>query len=360
MQEYSIADAYAQVNDRKKVLEYARKFTDPSYRDLLYSLLAQQMLKNNDLVTSEYLIKQALDSAKTRMLSFDSSRIAATANPRQSNGNLQNSYYSYKTTYAKVLFKKGKVAEAYTEVKEAYNHSTKDNVELNDFYMTVLLSLNKMNEALPLMENAIRLGLASQDVKSKLKGAYVAVHGSEDGFTGYKEKLEQELYEKTREKVTKLIIDKPSLDFTLTDVSGVPVSLHDLKGKTVVLDFWATWCGPCKKSFPAMQLAVDKYKDDPNVKFLFIHTWERGNLDPAIDAKKYITDHHYSFEVLVDRKNPETGINKVVSDYGVSGIPTKFVIDGSGVIRFEFSGFYAGDDAALAEISSMIEMCKKS
>ena len=109
-----------------------------------------------------------------------------------------------------------------------------------------------------------------------------------------------------------------------------------------------------------MQLAVDKYKNDPNVKFLFIHTWERGKLDPAVDAKKYITDHHYSFEVLVDRKDPQTGINKVVSDYGVSGIPTKFVIDPNGVVRFVFTGFSGGDDAALAEISSMIEMCKKS
>ena len=360
MQQYSIADAYAQVNNKKKVLEYAKRFTDPMSRDMLYGILAEQMLKNNDLVTSEYLVRQAVDSAKMRMLNFDSSKIAIGGDPRRSFANFQNSYYSYLAIYAKVLFKQGKVAEAYTDAKEAYDHGNKKNADLNDFYTTVLLTMGKMKEALPLMEDAIKQGLASQEVKGKLKDAYLAVYGSEAGFASYKEKLEQELYDHTKEKVAKLIVEKPSFDFTLTDVNGTPVSLHDLKGKTVVLDFWATWCGPCKKSFPAMQLAVDKYKNDPNVKFLFIHTWERGKLDPAVDAKKYITDHHYSFEVLVDRKDPQTGINKVVSDYGVSGIPTKFVIDPNGVVRFVFTGFSGGDDAALAEISSMIEMCKKS
>lgn len=360
MQQYSIADAYAQINDRKKVLEYAKKFTDLMYLGQLNSILAEQMLKNNDLATAEYLIKPALDSARLRMQNFDSTKLVPGANARRSYGSLQSMYYSYLTTYARVLFKQGKINEAYNDAKEAYDHSNKGNIELNDFYTTVLLSMNKMQEALPLMETAIKHGVASEDVKSKLKNAYTAVHGSENGFTAYKEKLDQELYDTIKGKVAKMIINKPSFDFTLTDVNGRPVSLHDLKGKTVILDFWATWCGPCKKSFPAMQLAVDKYKDDPNVKFLFIHTWERGKLDPAVDAKKYITDHNYSFEVLVDRKDPGTGINKVVSDYGVTGIPTKFIIDGNGAIRFQFTGFNAGDDAALAEISSMIEMCKKS
>jgi len=123
----------------------------------------------------------------------------------------------------------------------------------------------------------------------------------------------------------------------------------------VILDFWATWCGPCKRSFPAMQMAVNKFKDNPNVQFLFIHTWEKGEADATAAAKKYIDDNKYSFQVLMDLKD-ETGSNKVVEGFGISGIPTKFILDKNGNIRFRITGFSGGDDAAVAELSAMIDM----
>src|SRR5690606_41666590 len=80
---------------------------------------------------------------------------------------------------------------------------------------------------------------------------------------------------------------RPAPGFSLKDLDGKEVSLEDLKGKVVVLDFWATWCAPCIKSFPAMQMAVDKYKEDPEVAFLFINTWERQE-DPAAAVKQFM------------------------------------------------------------------------
>jgi thiol-disulfide isomerase/thioredoxin len=58
-------------------------------------------------------------------------------------------------------------------------------------------------------------------------------------------------------------------------LNGNEVSLEQFKGKIVIIDFWATWCGPCLQSFPGLQTSVDKYKDNNDVKFLFINTWER-------------------------------------------------------------------------------------
>jgi thiol-disulfide isomerase/thioredoxin len=145
-------------------------------------------------------------------------------------------------------------------------------------------------------------------------------------------------------------------NFSLKDLDGNLVSLKDLKGKIIVLDFWSTWCVPCKKSFPAMQLAVNAHKNDPSVKFLFIHTWETTKT-PVEDVKKYMAQSGFKFEVLMDLKD-SAGHNAAVEAYGVSAIPAKFIIDKTGNIVFKLTGFTGTDADALKEISERITLAK--
>ncbi len=152
------------------------------------------------------------------------------------------------------------------------------------------------------------------------------------------------------------MITVPAPNFTLKDLDGNVVSLKNLKGKVIVLDFWSTWCVPCKKSFPAMQLAVNAYKNDPAVKFLFIHTWETTKT-PLEDVKKYIAQSGFNFQVLMDLKDG-AGHNAAVEDYGVSAIPAKFIIDQAGNIVFKLTGFTGTDADALQEISERITLAK--
>jgi peroxiredoxin len=165
--------------------------------------------------------------------------------------------------------------------------------------------------------------------------------------------------EDLRAEVAKKMVNEPAPMFALKDFSGKTISLADLRGKVVIIDFWATWCGPCKVSFPGMQMAVTKYKDNPNVEFLFIDVSEVT--DDYVDVvKKFIADNNYTFHVLFDDKNPKTGkLNKTAKIYGAPGIPAKYVIDKKGNIRFKSIGFGGTIERLAKEVDYMIEFATK-
>jgi thiol-disulfide isomerase/thioredoxin len=154
-------------------------------------------------------------------------------------------------------------------------------------------------------------------------------------------------------------LNQPAPDFKLKDVSGKWVSLADYKGKTLVIDFWATWCVPCRESFPAIKAAMDKYKDDPNVKFLFIDTREKTSDYPEL-VKKFLADTKYPFHVVFDEKDDDGKMGAMFKKYVMPGIPTKYFIDGNGIIKYQSIGFNPSltTEQATAEIEETIEKVK--
>jgi peroxiredoxin len=154
-------------------------------------------------------------------------------------------------------------------------------------------------------------------------------------------------------------LNRPAPDFQLKDINGKTVSLADYKGKTLIIDFWATWCVPCRNSFPAVKLAVEKYKNDPNVQFLFIDT--RQTEDNYKDlAKKFIADNNYPFYVVFDEKSDDGKMNTIYKKYIMPGIPTKYFIDKNGVIRYQLIGYdpRLTTEQTAAEIEETIEKVK--
>src|SRR5262249_25895242 len=122
-----------------------------------------------------------------------------------------------------------------------------------------------------------------------------------------------------REAPTKSL-GKPAPDFTLLDVENKPLNLNDLKGKVVLLDFWATWCMPCRTELPNVELLHRDFKD-------------KGLLVLGVDAEEpedqaaFMEKFGYTFRALVDAND------KIKNLYNVNGIPTTVLIDKVGNIQ---------------------------
>lgn len=280
---------------------------------------------------------------------------------KQRRSRAEQNYYSMMSSYIEALLQTDKKSEG-LQLVSALLKELKDKREgriLQRIYVDALLANQRFGEAFPYAEEGFKKSTMREANEELLRKGYEATKGSLDGFDDYMMALRTAKVNYEKEQLLKKVVSKEAPDFELKDVDGKTVRLADLKGKVVVLDFWATWCGPCKASFPMMQKAVNKYKEDPNVKFLFIHTWEKGSGDPTVNAKKYVTDNHYTFDVLMDLRDTETKVSAVAKAYQVDGIPAKFIIDTHGRIRFDSGGSAIDEDKAMEELSAMIEFAKK-
>ena len=118
-------------------------------------------------------------------------------------------------------------------------------------------------------------------------------------------------------------------DFTVTDGAGNEVRLSDFRGKGVVLNFWASWCGPCKSEMPHFQAAYEEYGEE--LHFLMVNMSTAFG-DAKADAEDFLTEGGYSFPVYYD-----TGA-ECAYGYGISGIPVTVFIDAEGNIVSAKSG----------------------
>jgi cytochrome c biogenesis protein CcmG, thiol:disulfide interchange protein DsbE len=140
------------------------------------------------------------------------------------------------------------------------------------------------------------------------------------------------------------LIGAPAPTFELPSRSGDgKVALAEGSGKVVIVDFWATWCEPCRDSFPVYQRMVDKFDG----KLIVIGV----SVDEEPDGiEKFAADTGAKFDLVWDE-------GQVLSErYKPPTMPTSYIVDKNGVVRFVHAGFKSGDDAKIeSEVSSLVD-----
>lgn len=130
-------------------------------------------------------------------------------------------------------------------------------------------------------------------------------------------------------------------DFTLPDLNRQQISLSDYRGQVVVVDFWATWCGPCQVEMPHLQAIYDDLHER-GVQVLAVSVDEART---ASRVKPHIMSRGFTFPVLLDTST------EVVARYNPQMIlPYVVVVDQSGKIVYRHSGYSAGDEVELRSV----------
>ena len=136
----------------------------------------------------------------------------------------------------------------------------------------------------------------------------------------------------------------PAPDFATTTLAGKPLSLQSLRGKVVLVDYWATWCGPCKMAMPTLEALHRKFAAQGlTVVGISVDDPSTVSLVPAVARSLGVT---YTLSASPDENNVAQ------QAYGVSGIPAQFLIDKKGVLRWTQDG-YSEDEKQ--ELSVLIQ-----
>ena len=263
----------------------------------------------------------------------------------------KSNYAMYADTYAFILYNTKDYKTGLPYAKDGATINKLKDPEYNERY-AMLLEKSGAPDAKNIIEGMVKEGKASPKSKDALKAVYVKEKGSDKGFDAYVNALEADAKMKKRAALAKTMINTAAPKFALKDWDGKEVSLESLKGKIVIVDFWATWCGPCIASMPGMKKAQEKLAARDDVKFVFVDTWETVD-NKNVNSKDFMTKKKYPFYVLMDNED------KMVKDFEVSGIPTKFIIDKTGNIRFKAIGFEGNTDALADVVVDMVEMAGK-
>lgn len=140
------------------------------------------------------------------------------------------------------------------------------------------------------------------------------------------------------------LVGKPAPEFNLPAQSGGKrASLGSEEGKVVLVDFWATWCGPCKASFPKYQALAQKYSDGVAVIGI-------AEDDESDGIKAFAAETGATFPLAWDAQK------SVAASYHPESMPTSFIVDKNGLVRFVHSGFRDGEEKEIeTQIKSLME-----
>ncbi|GEM_PF-546137 len=307
-------------------------------------LFDKQILSENYLAVAqiflehENLIDPAMDYARQALKQTDTdpAKLIKTNKgyiPRQLSDDESTKFKEQRkgdilSTIAQIYTKKGEYKRADKYLNKAQNLS--DSRTVKKYLANYYLHKEQPKAAFDIYKDILMKIPTDTFYQKKLKEAYMAFNGSEDGFGKETQAIHNVWEKKKRKELNKNRIGKEAPEFDqITDLEGNPVDLTQFEKKVLVIDFWATWCKPCLEIFPYLQNVYEKYKDHPEVEFLILNSRWNNTLEKA---KSFSSENDYTFPYYFDKNSSTT------EAFEIRALPTTVFVDKSGTIQFKKMG----------------------
>ncbi len=249
-----------------------------------------------------------------------------------------------------ILRHEGKNTEAISALESSVQHGgAETDKAVFDMLVSLLASANNDAAVITYAEQAMKSGANTPNLEAAYRSVLARKGKDSAQVESQVASMKQSGQLAMLARISREMLNQPLVDGTFTSLTGQPVKISDWKGKVVVLDYWATWCGPCRKSFPSLQKLYEKYKDNPNVQFAVVNVWERDSNRVQLVQDFLAKNPTLTFPMFFDQKD------EVVSKYGVTGIPTKFFLGKDGRIQFKEVGLLP-DEQFIEEASKKIDV----
>ncbi|MFN3849528.1 MAG: TlpA family protein disulfide reductase [Spirosomataceae bacterium] len=305
------------VHNDEKQLENEIKNLNLDYRSatLAYNIWANNLINTDHKSKAEEFAKEAVRNAK---LYFDSPRSESF---REDDYLVMNQIIEGRKklcaeafdTYGVILSLNNPNSNQIVDIfrEAAVKFGNRNEVEINQHFIEQLIKKGLIDEAERELSLMISLGKVNTEIE-KMASKFFPNSNFEIANNSLNDKT--------------LVLAK---NFILTNLENEVINSKDLKGKVIILDFWATWCAPCLASFPEIEKVVKYYQSDENIVFLFINTSDKKS---SSELKDFMKKKKYNFNVLIDEKNI------VAKEFEVNSLPTKIIIDKSGNIVSKETG----------------------
>jgi thiol-disulfide isomerase/thioredoxin/Tfp pilus assembly protein PilF len=235
---------------------------------------------------------------------------------------------------AKIALQRGQAAQAEQMLRQvvakADRLTSEQSGRVRSYLADAVLAAGKKDEALILYAEALNetnhswTTGASHETEMKFRRAYLAQKGSA-GMEAFLN-AHQKGGEAATSDQSEAELNRPVPQVSLLNLKGERVKFSDLRGKVVIVNFWATWCAPCRKEMPELETFYEKWKNDPKVAVVAISVDKNRAL-----VEPFIKTTPYTFPILLDEGAKEA--------FGVGPIPETFVIDPSGTLRLKITGY---------------------